>query len=500
MQKILKLFALLSLAICFGAAAQNAYYTPTGNPQEQTRGTSAAIRAEFNLISSGFSLISSASGINAATDTGVANTYAVTLNANVTQLSKLMQVIMLASNANTGASTINVFNPSGLVGSVSITRRDGTALNANDIVANGIYYLVYDGTKFQMQANPLSGTTTGQLKYIEGASIASASTVNLDAVVGNYVHITGTTTINAITLTSGMFMVVFDGSTTLTNSSTLQLPGGANITTQAGDVAIVWGDTTKTIIAPYVPINPASAVVVPNGYLFGGGLTNNGTTSITIAATQAKDSTNTTTIAALGLNKSISSNYAAGNNNGCMGTGLTAAINTWYNVFAAVISGSNDYFCDTASSGSIAPTHSPAGTTAFRRIGAFKTNGSAQLISFAQRGQMTCWTTPPLDLSTSSTSTGTATLSVPLGVPVVATILLSGSASDNNTNLFTVKSGVTGATEDSVTSVGTVFVGIVQSQVTPSTLGQISYQGQANNGGATINTLCYTDPRIAPAF
>ncbi len=82
------------------------------------------------------------------------------------------------------------------------------------------------------------------LNEAKGADIASAGTVNLDSATGNLVHITGTTTITAITLSSGYERtVVFDGALTLThNATTLILPGNANITTASGDRAVFRGD------------------------------------------------------------------------------------------------------------------------------------------------------------------------------------------------------------------------------------------------------------------
>ena len=70
---------------------------------------------------------------------------------------------------------------------------------------------------------------------------ASASTTDLGAVASNYVRITGTTTITSFgTVSSGIWKFIrFAGALTLThNASSLILPGGANITTVAGDCAL----------------------------------------------------------------------------------------------------------------------------------------------------------------------------------------------------------------------------------------------------------------------
>lgn len=76
---------------------------------------------------------------------------------------------------------------------------------------------------------------------VQGADIASAGTTNLANATGEYVHITGTTTITALgTAAAGLERVVkFTGILTLThNGTSLQLPGAANITTAADDRAI----------------------------------------------------------------------------------------------------------------------------------------------------------------------------------------------------------------------------------------------------------------------
>lgn len=96
----------------------------------------------------------------------------------------------------------------------------------------------------------------GALNHAKGASITSASSIDLGAATGNLVHITGTTTITSLGTApqaGARRQVVFDGALTLThNASTLVLPGGANITTAANDSAIFEADTTtKWILRSY---------------------------------------------------------------------------------------------------------------------------------------------------------------------------------------------------------------------------------------------------------
>ncbi len=87
---------------------------------------------------------------------------------------------------------------------------------------------------------------SGNIKRIEGdagnGTLASAATLALGAVMASHVDVSGTTTITAITLRDGQTRTVrFTGILTLTNGSSLVLPGGASITTAAGDYATFRG-------------------------------------------------------------------------------------------------------------------------------------------------------------------------------------------------------------------------------------------------------------------
>lgn len=100
------------------------------------------------------------------------------------------------------------------------------ANTARPIVAGGT------GQDTAVEANDALNTTSNNM--------ASASTVDLSAATGKTVNITGTTTITALgTVASGAERdLIFAGILTLThNATSLILPGAANITTAAGDVA-----------------------------------------------------------------------------------------------------------------------------------------------------------------------------------------------------------------------------------------------------------------------
>jgi hypothetical protein len=82
----------------------------------------------------------------------------------------------------------------------------------------------------------------------KGGDISSASPTVIDT-DGDYFDVTGTTNFAAFTVTAGRrFTIQFDGALTMTHhASTLDLPGAANITTAAGDVAEFFATGTNTV-------------------------------------------------------------------------------------------------------------------------------------------------------------------------------------------------------------------------------------------------------------
>lgn len=84
-------------------------------------------------------------------------------------------------------------------------------------------------------------TLANKSQDFKGTTIASATTTDLNTATGDYVTISGTTTITALGTCSAGIQIrcLFSGALTLThNATSLILPGGANITTAAGDSAL----------------------------------------------------------------------------------------------------------------------------------------------------------------------------------------------------------------------------------------------------------------------
>lgn len=108
-----------------------------------------------------------------------------------------------------------------------------------------IRHVYCDGTDCYSQSINISGalmttgTLTGALNWASATTLASAGTVAIGAALTNYVIISGTTGITAFdAIAQGAERIVrFLGALTIThNATSLILPGGASITTVAGDI------------------------------------------------------------------------------------------------------------------------------------------------------------------------------------------------------------------------------------------------------------------------
>lgn len=136
----------------------NDYFDPS--LYQVTPGTTARaadINVVVDAISAGFDKIADEPDlkrnlINYGLDTGLsANAYIVTLSYGPTVYSDGMEVVFKARKANTGASSLNV----NAIGVLAITRKNGEALAADDILEDKIYSVRYNSSSgyFEMQGS-----------------------------------------------------------------------------------------------------------------------------------------------------------------------------------------------------------------------------------------------------------------------------------------------------------------------------------------------------------
>lgn len=263
---------------------------------------------------------------------------------------------------------------------------------------------------------------------------------------------------------------------------------------------------------------PANSVLAGNGsspvtttligtllrnYIAGLTLSNDSATPnsvLDISAGSAMDSTNVVMMSTAAFTKATGGAWAAGSSANGMGNGLTIASNTWYHVFEIINAGVADIYFDT----SVTAANAPASTSNFRRIGSFKTDGSAHIIGFYQTGNTFGWKTPTNDIAVSNLGTvQTAyTLNVPPGVVVTAKIrgfFLNTSASSvilitppqetGSTAVSTPSGNVTAINSTTNTDAG------FQIDVLTNTSEQINAVTNNNSTTFTEATYGWTDPR-----
>ena len=144
---------------------------------------------------------------NYVADTGTAN--AIVLNypsgITTTTIATGCQLQFAAANANTGATTLVVqVNSSTILSAKNVLNEDSTALTANDILANGIYTVIYNGTSWI-----LSGGGSGG-----GAAAGGAVYENNQNITQNYTMTTGKNGMSAgnVTVDAGVTVTIPSGS------------------------------------------------------------------------------------------------------------------------------------------------------------------------------------------------------------------------------------------------------------------------------------------------
>jgi hypothetical protein len=190
---------------------------------------------------------------NYAADTGVANAYVVTFSSLTTTYAAGLRIQFKATNANTGASTINV-NGQGVK---NITYANGTNLGPSTILANAIVDIIYDGTQFLLlnthgyfNVPPVGSKTSSYTlakadigKYVEIGS--GGSIVIPDAVFanGDVVGIANNTSSN-VTITCTITTAYLSGTDGDKATVQIQPRGVGSVLFLSGTVCIITGAVT----------------------------------------------------------------------------------------------------------------------------------------------------------------------------------------------------------------------------------------------------------------
>ncbi|QOG20470.1 hypothetical protein [Bradyrhizobium sp. SEMIA] len=148
--------------------------------------------------------------------------------------------------------------------------------------------------------------------------------------------------------------------------------------------------------------------------------------SFSVALGQAAGDTNAAMMTLAGAYTKTTAPWAVGTGNGALDTGAIAN-STWYHVW--LIQRSDTGIVDVLISLSATAPTMPTSYDRKRRIGAMKTNGSAQWIKFVQNGDDFTWDAPVSDVSATNPGTAavTRTVSVPTGVKMEAKLSVAGA-------------------------------------------------------------------------
>ena len=254
-------------------------------------------------------------------------------------------------------------------------------------------------------------------------------------------------------------------------------------------------------------VTPAAPVVF--NYIAGLTLSTSGpSTTFSVAAGQAADSTNVDMVLLASAISKTTGAWVVGSGSGGLDTGAIA-INTWYHVW--LIKRTDTGVVDVLVSLSATAPTMPSPYSERRRIGAMKTNASSQWTPFSQYGNDFFWTLGINDSTTFPTTTDTlyTLASVPTGVRVMPFIQV-GAASASNTVGFRIRSPDLNASETGLAaSAGNSTLNIVANGATvtrgawtsmalwTNTSAQINIIGDANNSAAgfTVKTEGWHDPR-----
>lgn len=258
----------------------------------------------------------------------------------------------------------------------------------------------------------------------------------------------------------------------------------------------------------------STPILVPQGVLLrsyiAGDLLSNDATSpnsvLDVAPGSAMDSTNAQMIV-LGSTfyGSTGGSWVAGAGSGGspvnkMGNGLSIQATTWYHVFAIVNAGAADIYFDTSATAA----NAPAGTTLFRRIGSFLTDGASHILPYYQDAHYFLWSVPKNDVSVANPGTSAAlrTLSVPLGVRVKAVIgYVDDNGSTSHYDIVTspdqadTAAAITSANCSADNTSGTL-IATCPMEIWTNTSSQIRTRQSASGAGDTvnINTFGWYDP------
>jgi hypothetical protein len=297
----------------------------------------------------------------------------------------------------------------------NISGVNDSSVTIDQWVSSGLTPTYVSASQFTLAGDQTSAFTVGRrVKFT-----VTAGTVYGRISVSAYAALTTITVVmdGATVLDAGLSAVSYGLLTPTNNSFPALIQAGSNITVtyDASGRPVVTGTTQTTIIRSYL----AGLTLSTAG----------ASATMSIAAGQCVDSTNTASMSLTATSKTTSA-WALGAAAGGLDTGAIAN-STWYHFYVIQRVDTSVVDCVFSTSAS-APTL-PTNYTLYRRIGSGKTNGSAQWTKFIQDGDCFKWDASVLDVNTTNPGITaiSATLTVPLGINVQAIMNAQGVGVSN---------------------------------------------------------------------
>lgn len=399
------------------------YYNSSGTPSTRAAGSSSAIRAEFDLIESGFGKLPDLSG-NGSLPVFV-NSGATGLEATAVATARTRLGLAIGTNVQAWDADLDAI--------AALAKTDG-----NIIVGNGTTWVAESGATARTSLGLAIGTD------VQAYDAELAALAGLTSAADKVPYFTGSGTAgvadfsafgrtlvddaNAATARTTLGAAASGANTDITSLSAPALGAATATTASAGT------NTTQVATTAFVATAIASPPL-PRSYLTGCTLSNgtDATNDIDIAAGVCRDSTDAANITVASLVKQLDANWAAGTNQGMRNSAAAIANGTYHIYAVSKADGTQDIYAyagvagtDPDSSATVAAVitalQAETGGADYlyaRRIGSILRE-SAAIVAFSQSGDEFLRSAAALDMNGASVTTtgGLVTFSVPLGPKV----------------------------------------------------------------------------------
>lgn len=411
-----------SAAATSATNAASSASTATNEANTATTQATNASASASNAFTNATSAASSASAASTSATNAAASATTATTEANTatTQAGNAASSATAAASSASSASTsatnaaTSATNAASAVqaaaGTVTPVINGTAAVGTSTKWAHEDHVHPTDTTRAPTASPTFTGTVTIPTAAPGDNSTKAASTAFIAAALSAY------ETVSALATTLASYVTSSSLATTLASYAQLASPTFTG--TPAAPTATGGTNTTQLATCQFVQSALLGVGSVIRSYLAGLQMSTAGSSStISISAGVAADSTNAVMMSLASAMSKTTSAWASGSGNGALDTGTIAA-STWYHAHLIFNGTTVDVL---ASLSATAPTL-PSGYTRSRRIGSMKTDASSHWVGFSQNGDEFLWSTSAADdnPATVTTTASLLTLSVPSGIKVNA--------------------------------------------------------------------------------